>query len=347
MTVTPRAAPFRKEPPAARGKVIRGVLNFSGSRSNSLAFIWQRDTGKLFLDLNRNQDLTDDPAGAHSATASGAGRYASFASVHLPVRAALGEAEVVADVSLWDYGSEPGCSVMVRSFWQGKLTLQARDSQVVLIQNAINDEGSFETGLLLLRAWDDRNRPFDAFGDSLELIPYSKKLFVNGHAYELDLAPGVPNGKSKPALHFMERTVALGEVKITGQYIRRILLSGGPWVVAMDEPASLLKIPVGNYDPPKLLLEKDGVRASYKSGGSHPNGRLSVSAAKQTVLALGGPLTNSVSVTRHGRDLNLSYQLVGVGGEVYQPTAQDRSKPPQFAVYSAGKRIASGSFEFG
>jgi hypothetical protein len=60
---------------------------------------------------------------------------------------------------------------------------------------------------------------------------------------------------------------------------------------------------------------------------------------------VGGPLTNCVTVSRHGRALNLSYQCVGAGSETYQLLGARRE--PEFAAYRAGKQIASGKFQFG
>ena len=68
--------------------------------------------------------------------------------------------------------------------------------------------------------------------------------------------------------------------------------------------------------------------------------------SKPAVLTAGGPLTNSVSVSRRGRYLALNYQLVGAGGP-YQLVNQDRSHPPEFTVYQGDKKVASGKFEFG
>jgi hypothetical protein len=72
-----------------------------------------------------------------------------------------------------------------------------------------------------------------------------------------------------------------------------------------------------------------------------------VDARTTAVLQTGGPLTNSVTASRQGQDLRLDYCLVGAGGETYQLAKQDRSKPPEFAVYKGGKKIAYGTFEFG
>ena len=57
---------FPKEPAPAPGHVVRGVLKFGDNPSNAIPFLWQPGAKKLFLDLNRNQDLTDDADGVFS-----------------------------------------------------------------------------------------------------------------------------------------------------------------------------------------------------------------------------------------------------------------------------------------
>jgi hypothetical protein len=73
---------------------------------------------------------------------------------------------------------------------------------------------------------------------------------------------------------------------------------------------------------------------------------MTINEGKSAVLTAGGPLTNSVSINRQGRKLSLNYQLVGAGG-AYQMVGQDRSHPPEFAVYQGDKKVSSGKFEFG
>jgi hypothetical protein len=64
-----RLIPFPKEPASAHGPVVRGMLKFGANPSNAIPFVWRGGSKKLFLDLNRNQDLTDDPDGALPAQA--------------------------------------------------------------------------------------------------------------------------------------------------------------------------------------------------------------------------------------------------------------------------------------
>ena len=344
--------PFKKEPVAVSGKIVRGILNFGGDASNSMAFVWQRDAGKLFLDLNRNQDLTDDPAGVFSSRAAKPVNYQTFTNVHLPLNTTAGKGQVLADINFSDYGSRPNCSLAVRSFWQGKVTLQGRDWQVgivqkIIVQNNLKQISPFENGQLLLRPWEKRSQPFNTYDGSFAAVPFSRKLFVDGHAYQLNPVASLQNGAIKLALQFSEQSVTLGELKITGKFIQRLVLPGGPYLVVLDQPAGIVRIPTGSYNRPNVRLEQNGTGAFCNSGQPQAGRRIAVDDKTPAVLNVGGPLTNSVNASRHGQDLRLDYRLVGAGGETYQLANQNRSQPPEFAIYKNDKKIASGKFEFG
>jgi hypothetical protein len=344
---TTQTTPFKNEPEAASGKIFRGVLNFGGDSSNSIAFVWQRDAGKLYLDLNRNQNFTNNPAGIFSTRVAKPANYQTFTNVHLFFNTASGRCRVLADINFYDYGSRANCTLAVRSFWQGKLMLQGRDWQAGIVQNDLKQSGSFENGRLLLRPWEKRNQPFNTSSGSLATIPFSRKLFVYGHAYQLDLAVRSQDGEARPALQFTEQSVPLGELKITGKFVQRLVLSGGSYLTILDQPAASVKVPTDSYNQPDILLEQNGAEAFCNPGQSQVGGRISVDARTPAVLDVGGPLTNSVIASRHGQDLRLDYRLVGAGGKTYQLANQDRSKPPEFAIYKGDKKIASGRFEFG
>lgn len=346
VAITPQSAPFKREPAAVSGKILRGVLNFFGGSSNALPFLWQRGAGKLFLDLNRNQDLTDDPAGAFSAC-RGPGNYQTFTNVHLSFNTPSGTCPALIDFNFWDYGSRPSCYAAVRSFWQGRVTLQGRDWQAGLVPNDLSSPGSFKNGWLVLRPWQERNKAFNTYNGSLNTVLLSRKLFVDCHAYQLTCIASSQSGEVKPELQFTEQTVALGQLKITGKFIQRLILSGGPYLVMLDHPAEAVEVPTGRYNPPDILLEQGGVRAFCNSSQGRLGKSIFVSGQTPAVLAAGGPLTNSVTATRHGQDLLLNYQLIGAGGQTYQLANRDYARPPEFAIYKDGRKIASGKFQYG
>jgi hypothetical protein len=343
--VNPRPSAFNKEPPLSRSKVARGVLQLGGGGSNEVAFAWDRAAGKLYLDLNRNLDLTDDPAGVFSCRGGSGDSYQTFTNIHLPFRTPGGNRQALVDLIFSSYGAL-NCSAAMRSFWQGKVTLQGEEWQVGLLGNSFEPRPSLESGSLLLRPWSDRNKSFSLYSGSLEAFPFSRKLFFGNRAYQLQCTNEVQGDTAKVRVQFTEQRPSLGELKITGDFVRRVTLEGGLYMVVIDKPEAVVRVPVGSYGPSKVCLKKGDAEAHLDGRTQSSAGRITVNDRKPAVLTAGGPLTNSVSVSRRGKNLALNYQLVGAGG-AYQMANQDRSHPPEFTIYQGDKKVASGKFEFG
>jgi len=341
-----RSSAFKKEPAFSGGKVVRGTWRLTGGTSNEVAFAWDRGARRLYVDLNRNLDLTDDRGGVYSSPGGGADYFQMFPNVRLPLSAGTGGRQMLVDVSLYDYGSQPTSIVALRSFWQGKVSLQGEEWQVGLLATPAEEQASFEGSSLLLRPWSQRSEPFSLQNGTLAGFPLSRKVFFGGQAYQLQYATETQGDYPRMRMQFTEQAPKLGELKITGQFVQRMVLQGGPYVVVLDQPAATVSVPLGRYKQAKVCLKKGGAEAYLDGRAQLAAGGVTVTDQRPAVLAAGGPLTNLVSVSRRGRNLALNYELVGAGGE-YQMVSQDRAHPPEFTIYQADKKIASGKFEFG
>ena len=339
--VVAQSVPFRKEPAFGSGNIVRGTLQFGDSTNSSVAFAWNPAAGKLYLDLNRNLDLTDDPAGVFVCPAKSG---QTFSGIRLPVKTVAGNRETLMDLNLNNYGSRPGCTVAVHSFWQGKVMLQSVECQMGVVEQSFSHSGLVPDGYLLLRRWAARNEPFSTDSGSFVAFPFPRKLFYQNQACRLDCTNEPPGNQARLKLQFTGEQPALGELKINGHFIQRAILQGGPYVVVLDQPETVVKVPVGKYNRPEVWL-KQGDTVAYRP--VQPDQRITVDGNKPGLLTAGGPLTNSVSISRHGKSLRFNYQLLGAGGEVYQLARVDRSKPPEFAVYKGDRKIASGKFAYG
>ncbi len=374
-----RSQPFAKEPDVARREVKRGTLQVSGASSRPLPFLWDYTKGKLYLDLNCNGDLTDDPTGVFSAPTernSGSSYYdQTFKNVHLTLNGAKCEYPLLADLNLYDYGNRPSGTLACRSFWEGKVSLQNQDWQVGFIKGDFSGPDSTDSSYLLLRPWAERDQPFttDPQTSSLAAFPFNRNLCFNQRTYRVECVFSPQAGKPGCNLTFTEQPAELGELRVTGKFIQRLVLTGSAptlrrgsgamaslfadkpanpaaFTVVLDTPGPVVRIPVGNYTGPQAHLKAGGMEADrevYRGSFAPAERSVAVSATNATSLAAGGPLTNSLTIGRQGRSLSLSYQLLGADGAAYKLAREDRSKPPQFAVYQDGKRIASGSFQFG
>jgi hypothetical protein len=135
----------------------------------------------------------------------------------------------------------------------------------------------------------------------------------------------------------------LTEVKLSGESLYyAVLRATNGYTVLLRESPGTVKVPQGVYAVHAVRLKKGAVEAfrlAYEP--------LLINAMAPTNIVLGGPLTNSVILTRQGRKLNMNYRLVGADGSSYRLAQQDRSNPPEFVVYRGGKKVQSGKFEFG
>ena len=75
--------PFLKEPELSKQGVFRGWLRFGKKdTNNAIALVWDQPKRRLYLDQNRNLDLTDDLAGVFSSTNKGVQQ--TFTNVTVP-----------------------------------------------------------------------------------------------------------------------------------------------------------------------------------------------------------------------------------------------------------------------
>jgi hypothetical protein len=194
---------------------------------------------------------------------------------------------------------------------------------------------------LLLRPWAGRNEPVGTQDSAPDLIPLPRRLYWQNQAYSVNCRWGegsVPRWK----LEFKEEPAKVGELRIAGALLERVVLIGEPEVTAvLDAPGPVVKLPVGHYLVSKVWLRKGATQAL-----ATPHRSFTVSEQGAPTVAIGGALTNSVTATRRGKSLLLSYQLVGAGGDTYRLTGRERAAP-RVAFYRAGKKLAAGEFVYG
>jgi len=347
LRATARAEAFPKEPAFKGGKVTRGILESADGGTNAVAFAWDRSGRKLYLDLNGNRDLSDDPAGVFQSSKSFRDDYRTFTNVHLPLITAAGRRPMLFDLTL---NAMRGlhCTLALRSFWEGKVRLQGKDWEVGLVLMPGGGRAlALDQGNLLLRPWAERGRAFDvsSYQGSPEAFRFSPRVFFGGQAYELQCTNVTEGDNLQMQMRFTEQSPKLGEVQIAGDFVQRLTMKGKPYLVVLDRPGRSVQVPAGTYGSIKVWLKKDATEAWLKPESDVATGNHVVGGKNPARLLVGGPLTNSVAISRRGKYLSLNYQLIGLGGEYAM--AGIRSEPPAFTVYHGDKKLASGRFQFG
>ncbi|MCL4176265.1 MAG: hypothetical protein KJ072_00750 [Verrucomicrobia bacterium] len=347
LSIDPQSQAFAGEPSLSGRNVRRGVL--SVGPEHKLPFIWDQGNGQLYLDLNRNDDLSDDSEGRFTCTdRPGSGNYQVFENVRFELPIHGMPQRMRFNLNLYYFGQLNG-SIALRSYWSGKALLQNREWELGVVPLAHGQRREVGNEIMLLRPWNALGSEFSVGDGSLDTFACGSALFFLGQAYEVErkVSAGTP---LRFEMTLTPREIPLGEVRFTGQHLQRALLTEGPWTVVLEEPAGTVAVPYGTYASSVVYVRKGESAARLQQTGVFPTGvRHPIVVEPGTppaVVTTGGPLTNSVVVQRHGQSLVLGYQLIGAAGEAYRPLSL-AGEPPRFAIYHGERLLESGNFEFG
>jgi hypothetical protein len=140
-----------------------------------------------------------------------------------------------------------------------------------------------------------------------------------------------------------EQKQALGELKIEGKYIERLVLCRkNGQTEQFNEPNETIKLTVGKY-----RLQYVSLKGGYTCNSliSSAYDWITIAENEAAILKVGAPLKQILKVKQRGKALVLDYKLLGIGGEAY--TKNDRNKPPRLIIYKGDEEITSGRFEYG
>ncbi|MCX6929310.1 MAG: hypothetical protein NT154_39730, partial [Verrucomicrobia bacterium] len=178
--------PFRKEPELSQQMVFRSRLQFGKDTNTAVAVVWDQPKHKLYVDLNRNLDLTDDPAGVFNST--GKALQQVFTNVTLPVKTAAGELPRKLDLHLFTDAQGKWANVQLhsRSLWQAKVGIGGEEWQVVAVDQLFGLEKPIAAKYLLLRPWAMRMNRVSAYDPTSGIVPFPSQLFWLGRAFHLE-----------------------------------------------------------------------------------------------------------------------------------------------------------------
>ena len=331
---------FEKEPDFGERSIVRGLLQTGTAEKNNIGFAWDRAEGKLYLDLNRNRDLTDDPSGVFAS--DNKGRYQNFPNIHLELQIDSVQLDFEIQITIYDFGSgQPYCQVYVYSGFQGEIELNGKNW---LLKVADNFDGK------ITRADKLALTPVEAnIGLGFEQLssPVPETIFFDGHNYGLsfDFQPG----ETAPSLqvNLTETDRPMGQLELEGKFIKRLVLKAGSSLVLLNSPEATIGVPAGSYHRSSIFLDGGDAGLFRADLNQRRSDDISVRKGEKTALKIGGPLYSSVGVQRSGKVLTLKYELLGVDGYSYTSLRGRAENPPTFAIYNKGKEIAAGKFEYG
>jgi hypothetical protein len=287
----------------------------------------------LYVDVNQNGNLTDDPTGVYRVTSQE--EWPTFTNVTLPFSSPTTNGWLIADLVFQPYNIK----LCPKSYYSAEVSLGGRDYEVGLLIEPAQWKAETITRLLL-RPWQERNRPFVSGMEIPEAFPLPSRLFLNQQLYAISTVS--ENGKL--ALQWTPLpSLPTGDLQLTGTGAYRLVLLGMDATVVLDTPGATAKVPTGHYTQKTVWLRSE----TNAAVNSVRPGAFEILSQRPYSIPAGGPLTNLVVLGRRGNTLTLSYQLAGAKGEAFTLYPQDRAKPPQFKILRRQQQVMAGKFEYG
>ncbi len=332
---------FRKEPDFGKDKILRRALTVGPGQSDFVGFAVDLTKRVLYLDLNQNLDLTDDPQGVFKAITS-SGDLVYFREVALKLTKKGTERSYVLD-PFYFYNGGSSNYIGVRSCYRADFELQGQKYRLEVQDNL---DGELNRRDQFLIAPISGNAEADKSVSIFSQMPVPEKLYLGGRQYRLGFSFGQGTETAPLTASFTEMTVPLGELALDGQFVRRLVLDGEAGLAILDVPGQITSLPVDKYRIHGIYLQSGASKTTLTSTAPDVP-QFSVVAGTPSRLKAGGPLESSVTVSASGKMLDLNYILKGVGGEKYSVSNPDRNKPPKYFIYRGDRLLGTGGFEFG
>ena len=325
---------FRKEPQYAGEKVARGALYVSPDRKDYVGFAFDETGEKLYLDMNRNLDLTDDPDGIRSKKSDG--WRADFPGVEIAVEKEGRRREMVVDFQF--YGTRRGWYEVQSSWGAEGVEIGGKRFRISVVDNG---DGRIGTGDILKYALEGggKNRKHGAE------MAAPETLAVDGAQHALSYEIGA-DGRTLALKVEPLAGAAMAVARIEGESIDQIHLQDGATAALLFEPAKEVRVPPGDYRAQVWVRMGEG---ENQSTWVARNVRLKAAARGETVWQVGGPVRSKLSCRSTANVLRFDQESVGAGGAKYtiEHGSGKSAGNPKLRVKKAGKVVHVGQFEYG
>ncbi|MEN8127516.1 MAG: hypothetical protein ABFR90_06880 [Planctomycetota bacterium] len=357
-----RTESFAVEPDFGDREVLRGQLSVGPSgNKEQVGFAWDISENKLYVDLNRDGDLTNDPNGVIGVKDASDRRNHNYYFETFPLSISTKEGVHRYQISVLgqNYPWHQMVTFTVRSGYSGAVELYGQ-----MWGFEIGDRFKTQVGVgdtLSVRPKEQVKE--GALKNHISSLPAPKSLFMDGHCYDLAFEFRKSDNDSLTLwCTLTEKDAPLAKLRIEGEGISQLVFGDGSRLNSehgmLMGPSDVLilprlsesemTVPVGNFWCRSLSLKGNEDRSVTPQGIDGIG--VSVVAETDNVLKAGAPLNHQVKIQRSGKVLKFDYELVGIGGEKYdmrQISGYDNNNKPSVAIYKVGMQLAAGEFEYG
>ncbi len=333
---------FRKEPEYLGTDIVYGVIPLGLNRKTYICFAWDVDHATLYLDHNRNFDLTDEaPASINHGSINPRAQHFDDVVLSLPHK--NGTIDYHVSLQLKRPHKTASGYAVINSGWETGIDIGGEKWVIAVCDNlnGIIDDGDI-CHIMPKRKLNHRFKT-RFIGVDRHSIPNS--IFINDKNISIGFAFTVDgSGQTKLMLELEQFESPMGTLDIEGKVDRMLLYTkdGKTTNLAiLQNPSGETPVPAGKYHMQKYYMGDGSLDATRTQ-------QIEILPNETVPLKIGGPLNNSISVEKRGANLVLKYKLVGVDSTEFRHRyTTSWSGTPQFAIYKNDRKVATGTFRYG
>ena len=333
-----RFRPFKKEPVYAGDTVYREHYRFSIHSTDFVGIAYDVTGKTLYIDRNRNQDLTDDgPGYLGEILPSG---EILFSGLTIDLTYGEFSYQLVYE-SRYSQGAFETYDTGLCSGWEAEVEIAGTRCTMGISDSDIDGVLSSND---IFRFDHKRNReaqlPFCEPDEYMRQTPLPQWLYFEGQSYRLNSEFRVVDNETVIAVTLTPITEDMMTISFEGQFVSRVLLRDiNKEYGLLDWPVPTMHIPKGQYTPYEVCLLDSFYGRPWKVPPLEDGNNM--------LLKTGGPLHQEISATREGDSLSLSYTLRGIDNTHYVASRFYEENRPHFTIYQGDQQVAAGQFEYG
>jgi hypothetical protein len=316
--------------------------------SEQVGFAWDSYESKLYIDLNRDGNLTNDPNGVLQSgdPVHGGNISQNFPEFPLSISTPHGKFNYRLKASLRNYSSWKHAEFVILSGYTGMVQLPDQEwafRVVVPLGTDVSRSRDFSIPSITKGFSGHRANP----------LPLPKSVSLNSRCYDLEFEFREAKDDCPDLWCVLtEKEVPLAQLRIESQSVNQLAFGNHEMLILpplVDEVDEAVSVPVGDFH-----LKTCSLKYQEDRPGVSPQGirdiRVKIAQEGENVLKIGAPFQNTVRIERMGKVLKFHYELKGIGGEIYSAreiTGYDDDKKPSVAIYKGDIQLAAGEFEYG
>lgn len=327
---------FKNVPPFEGKNIIQGIIVVDEKGNTGIPYAWDRKFNKLYIDRNRNLDLTDDPDNIYS----GDKRYNTYTYKNLSLNITREDINIpcVCTLTLTTFLRKWEADLQMNSVWESEAELSG-DAWLLTMSDGLDG--------IMGNSSHDRIMIIPKTGfpaEQTESTPFPPNLlFLQNKAYNIHCSFIKEGEETLLKTELGETEPECGEMRITGKYIELLVLSGDNQVI-LTSPSQTVSIPAGLYREQRLVLQSPDRERTFPLNLKK---NININRINPYEFRAGGPLKNSMDIKRSGNRLLMNYKLLDAGNNPLENEWIDMDRTPSLIVYQNGKKVHTDKFRYG